>query len=222
MPALLLPSILMIALLLQPSTAPVTAPAPDGAADALAADVMRASGADAWPRVTRIRFTFNVERDGKRVASVKHDWDVRAGTDTVSWGDKTATVDVRKSDHTEDLQKQAYGRFINDSYWLLAPLKVMDGGVRRSIGPSETIDGKSYDRLHLSFENVGLTPSDQYDLWVDPQTKLVRHWDYIPAKGNPRRFTWDDYREFNGLKLSTKHTSSGATISFTDIEVTTE
>lgn len=200
---------------------PTTAPAASAQADALAAEVMKASGAEAWPRVTRIRFTFNVDRDGKRAASVKHDWDVRAGTDTVTWNGKTVSVNLRESNHAGDA-KDAYARWVNDSYWLLAPLKVMDGGVRRTTGPAETIDGKSYERLHLSFDNVGLTPSDRYNLWVDPQTKLVRYWDYIPAKGEPRRFTWENYQDFNGLKLSTKHALGNSTISFAEVDVITE
>jgi hypothetical protein len=201
---------------------PATAPSASADADELARQVMKASGGGAWPRVTRIKFTFNVDRDGTRAASVAHDWDVRGGTDTVTWNGKTVAVNLRESNHDGDA-KQAYARWVNDSYWLLAPLKVMDPGVARTTGPSETIDGRSYDLLHLSFENVGLTPSDQYNLWIDPQTKLVRYWDYIPAKGESRRFTWEDYRDFNGLKLATKHAApGGAVISFSDVEVTTE
>ena len=214
-----LPVLVVLSMLFQPATAPVGSTD----ADRLAAEVMKASGADRWPRVTRVRFTFNVDRDGKRVASVRHDWDVRAGTDAVTVNGKTLTADLREPSPTGDA-KQAYARWVNDSYWLLAPLKVMDPGVKRTPGPSESIDGTTYDCLHLSFDNVGLTPSDQYNLWVDPQTKLVGHWDYIPAKGEPRRFTWEDYHEFNGLKLATKHVAQGggATISFSDVEVTTE
>jgi hypothetical protein len=214
-----LPMLAVLSMLFQPATAPVDSPD----ADRLAAEVLKASGAETWPRVTRIKFTFNVDRDGKRVASVQHDWDVRAGTDTVTINGKTLTANLRDASQSGDAE-QAYARWVNDSYWLLAPLKVMDAGVKRSTGATESIDGTTYDCLHLSFENVGLTPSDQYNLWVDPQTRLVRHWDYIPDKGEPRRFTWEDYQDFNGLKLATKHVAQGggATISFSGVEVTTE
>ncbi len=215
----MLAQMLAMSITLQP--APATSPAASTNADALAKQVIKASGGDAWGRVTRIKFTFNVDRDGKRAASVAHDWDVRGGTDTVTWNGKTVTVNLREFNHAGDA-KQAYARWVNDSYWLLAPLKVMDPGVTRTTGAPETIDGRSYDLLHLSFDNVGLTPSDQYNLWVDPQTRLVRYWDYIPAKGEPRRFTWEDYQDFNGLRLATKHVLGNSVISFSDIEVTTE
>jgi hypothetical protein len=203
----------VLILLLQPTTTPSELPDPDQ----LARNVMKAHGADAWPKVTRIRFTFNVEREGK-VSSVKHDWDVKAGTDTVTIGDKTTTVDITHANHEGDVMR-AYARFINDTYWLLAPLKVMDGGVTRTTGPPEEIDGITYQRLHLSFENVGLTPTDQYDLWVNPQTRLVEYWDYIPAKGTPMRSTRREIRDFSGLKLSTKFVTPRATITMTDVEV---
>jgi hypothetical protein len=211
-------SILAAILVLQPPPEPAGAPP----ADMLAERVMRASGSEVWPRVTRIRFTFNVERDGKTVASVKHDWDVRAGTDTVTTGNKSVAVDVRRADHADDDEKQAYGRFINDSYWLLAPLKLKDPGVKLSTGQPQQIEGKEYWLLHLSFDGVGLTPSDQYNLWIDPQTHLVGFWDYIPEPGKSARMSWEDYRDFNGLKLATRHVSPRATIAFTDVEVTVE
>lgn len=207
-------TLILAALLLQSAE-----PLPD--ANALADAVMNASGAQVWPRVTRIRFTFNVEREGKTVASVSHDWDVRAGTDTVITKDTTVTVNVRKSDHSGD-EERAYARFINDSYWLLAPLKVKDPGVKLSTAEMREIDGKRYLLLHLRFENVGLTPTDQYDLWVDPETKLVRFWDFMPEPGKSSWMSWEDYREFNGLKLATKHVSPRATIIFTDVAVTVE
>lgn len=210
-------TIVMLALLLQPTTAPAS----DAEADALAAAVMKASGADVWPKVKRIKFTFNVDREGTRVMSAQHDWDLRAGTDTVTWGERTVTVDVTRDDHEGD-EKAAYARFINDSYWLLAPLKVMDGGVIRSTGASQEIGGREYLLLHLSFESVGLTPTDRYNLWIDPETKLVRHWDYIPKPGSESRMSWDEYQDFSGLKLSTKHQSETAAIVFTDVSVEIE
>jgi hypothetical protein len=213
-----LTTLLMTLLMAQPATAP--ADTPHAPADALAEEVMRASGSEVWPKVKRIRFVFHVEQQGKVVSSVQHDWDLRAGTDTVTWNGRTVTVDIHRTDH-EGEHTKAYGRFINDTYWLLAPLKVMDPGVIRTAGEPQEIEGKPHLLLHLSFDGVGLTPSDQYNLWIDPTTKLVRFWDFIPAGGKPRRFTWEGYQDFNGLNLSTRHVveGGGSAIAFTDIEV---
>src|SRR5687767_4080474 len=65
----------------------------DAAALKLADDVVKAAGGDAWPTVKRIRFSFDVfGADGKLASSAKHDWDVRAKTDTVTWNNQTVTV----------------------------------------------------------------------------------------------------------------------------------
>jgi hypothetical protein len=205
-------TLISIAMLLQPAP---SSPAPS--ADELAAAVMKASGADNWSKVTRVKFTF-VAGKGSR----SHDWDVKNHTDTVTVNGKTMTAKLNAPNSDEDAKK-AFGAWTNDSYWLMAPMKVMDRGVKRSVQADETIDGKTYHVLHLSFEKVGMTPSDQYNLFVDPETNLVRHWDYIPAKGEPRRFTWDEYKDFNGIKLATEHKINGSpAITFTGIEVMTE
>src|SRR5262247_2347684 len=53
----------------------------DSAAQRLAEQAMKASGADHWSSVKRIVFTFNVAQDGKTLLSAKHDWDLTKGTD---------------------------------------------------------------------------------------------------------------------------------------------
>lgn len=207
--------ILLIALLVFCYTA--LAQSKQSAAE-LADEVFRASGGDVWPDVERIRFTFVVEQDGKPVTQAEHDWDVKRGTDTVTWNGKTVTVNLT-GPHETDEQKAAFQRWTNDSYWLLAPIKVKDPGVHAERRGTQSIDGKEHEVLHLSFDGVGLTPGDQYDLYVDPETHLVRAWDYMPNPEKKVRSTWEDYENFNGLVLSTKHRIGDRTIRFQDVEV---
>jgi hypothetical protein len=191
--------------------------APAISADELATAVMKASGGDVWPKVTRVKFTF-AAGNGSR----SHDWDVKNHTDTVTDKGKSMTANTNGKNPDAEAKK-AFAYWTNDTYWLMAPLKVMDPGVTRTVKPDETIDGKAYHVLHLSFGKVGMTPSDQYNLFIDPETNLVRHWDYIPAKGTQRRFSWDEYKDFNGIKLSTEHKVNGApAITVTGVEVVTE
>jgi len=192
-------------------------PAPAMSADELAAAVMKASGGDVWPKVTHVKFSF-VAGNGARA----HDWDVTKHTDTVTDNGKSMTTNTNGK-NTDPDAKKAFAYWTNDTYWLMAPLKVMDPGVTRTIKPDETIDGKAFHVLHLSFAKVGMTPSDQYNLFIDPESNLVRHWDYIPAKGGSRRFSWDEYKDFSGIKLSTEHKVNGKpAITVTGVEVTTE
>src|SRR3712207_2621335 len=106
----------------------------DANAQQLAREVWKASGGENWSKVKRVRFTFIVEQDGKQLANAQHDWDVAAQTDHVKWKakdgqDKDVTVNLASPGEDENA-KAAYGRWTNDSYWLLAPLKVLDPGVK--------------------------------------------------------------------------------------------
>ena len=192
----------------------------DEKAQQLAKEVWRASGGEHWPTVSEIRFTFIVEQDGKQLASAEHHWNVAAGTDHVKWKGKEVTVNL-KSPAQDEESKAAYGRWINDSYWLLAPLKVLDPGVKLTHEGMKESEGVQCETLRLGFEQVGLTPGDQYLLYIDPETKLVRAWDYIPKPESVSHGTWEKYETFGPLKLATEHNFGGKMIRFADVEVKT-
>ena len=206
-----------LSLLVQP-----TQPADTG--DALKQRILERAGIRVWPEVKRLTFTFNVESDGKQVASVTHDWDLLTGIDTVTTGGKSVAVKVYgfDSEKASDDEKQAFSRWTNDSYWLLMPLKLNDGGVTVKHEGEQQVAGKPYQTLRLSFANVGLTPGDQYLLYVD-DAGLVRYWDYMPSPQRTARFTWGGYQDFNGLTLATEHETVGEgpkrRIYFTDVQV---
>ena len=190
--------------------------------ESLAMEVMKASGIEKWPAVSRVKFTFNVAVDGKPKVSAAHDWDVRAGKDTVKWDGKVATADVWYPGKNEGDAIGAYKRWVNDSYWLLAPLKLANRGVTVKHGGSRVMEGKNYPTLELSFGSVGLTPNDRYVLYVDPETKLVRFWDYMPDEKTRKTATWEEYVKSGGLTLSTRHEVGNALITITGLEVVTD
>lgn len=206
--------------LMQPTTAPAPNPPmpeqSDPATVAIARKIVQASGGDVFPSVKRIKFTFNVEQEGNVVVSRSHDWDLRAGTNTVTVGEQTVTVDLAKREPAE-----AYAWWTNDSYWLLMPLKLLDEGV--ILGPAATTRDMPPSRANftMGFGNVGLTPGDQYDLSVDLRSNRITNWVYRPNADRKLGFAWDDYQDFNGLVLSTSHpTDDGKRrIFFTGIEV---
>ena len=216
-----------IAAVLAPSLAGAQAPPPDSRSDpkavALADEVMRAlGGADAWNNVRFLRFDFAVERDGKLAASRAHTWDKHTGRYRLEGrtreGDPFVVlmnVNTREGSawlkgakvEGEDAKKQlenAYGAWINDTYWLLAPYKMKDPGVILASGGEEAKDGVTWDKVVLTFDNVGLTPKDKYWLWVNRQTKLVDRWDYV-LKGEeapPTSWLWKGWRAYGGVQLS--------------------
>lgn len=203
-------------------------------ANVLADAVIKASGGDVWSRVKTLEFTFNVEQNGKTLMSAKHHWDVAAGRNTVEWNGKKVDVDVsgsfalnlsEKVDNADQKlrdQQDAHKRWTNDSYWLLAPLKLRDSGVRLADKGEQEAEGKTYRVLELSFESVGLTPKDKYNLYIDPETNLVGRWDYMPTPDKKSSATWENYQDFNGLKLATEHRTGDKRIFFTDVRVVRE
>jgi hypothetical protein len=195
------------------------APPPAASAEQIASDVVKASGGANWPKVRTLGFTFNVEQDGKTLLSAKHQWDMAKNTDTVSWGGKTVTVNIAAPASDED-SKAAFQRWTNDSYWLLAPLKFRDPGTKvRAVTPPPE-DAGEFDVIELSFDKVGLTPGDTYHLYIDRAAHLLRRWIYMPGGGTKMAGTWDGYKEFGGLTLSTEHQFGDKRITFTDIAVT--
>ena len=207
-----------LAILLLSPTAALRAQEGDDKARELARAVWKASGGENWPKVKELHFTFVVENEGQQLAFVQHQWNVAAQTDRVQWKGKDVTVNLAAPAQDED-GKAAYGRWVNDSYWLLAPLKVLDPGVKLAYEGTKEVEGATYETLRLSFESVGLTPTDQYVLYVDPATMLVRAWDYIPKPEAVTHGTWENYQDFGGLKLALDHKFGGRVIRFQDVKV---
>ena len=180
-------------------------------------------GTAAWEKARQIRFDFVVEREGKRAAEFRHLWDRYTGDYRVHGADKSGApyvvyfnVNTREGttflngravegEEKKKLLEAAYGRFINDSYWLLAPWKVMDPGVVRAYeGEKTTSDGALCDVIRLSFEGVGLTPKDVYWLWLTREGRRMVQWEYVlgGAQEEPTVAFWRDWREFSGISLA--------------------
>ncbi|MBA2434111.1 MAG: hypothetical protein H0V54_03315 [Chthoniobacterales bacterium] len=194
------------------------AAAEDGAQ--LADAVWKASGGENWSKVKAIDFTFAVEKEGKTLVSAEHHWDVTAQTDHVKWKGKDVTVNLADPASDEDA-KAAYARWVNDSYWLLAPLKFKERGVQFTAEGRKTVDGAEREVLLLTFDKVGLTPKDQYRLYIDPATKLLASWDYMPEPGQTKHGTWENYQKSGGLTLATEHKMGEIEIKILNLRVTT-
>jgi hypothetical protein len=199
------------------ATAPTDTLELDTKADSVAHRLMQAHGADAWASAPYLRFNFAVETpEGTRVIG-RHLWDRTTGDYRVEWrsgpdSNYVALVNVRGvTDGTpagtaylngreltgtaaEEARRQAYGRFINDTYWLLAPLKVFDDGVNRRYLPDSST--AQHDVLHLTFGDVGLTPDDEYWLYISKETGRLDRWAFrlqgMSEDASPRRFRWTD------------------------------
>jgi hypothetical protein len=200
----------------------------DARATAVADRVMDAlGGKEAWDATRFLRFGFGVERDGKFQGRT-HTWDKWTGRYRVegmtregapflilmnlNTRDGSAWLGGKKLEGG-DLKAQlerGYGMWVNDTYWLLMPYKMKDPGVILSYAGEEKGDsGAMYDKVKLTFDNVGLTPRDAYWVWVNRDTGLVDRWDYVLKGENvpPTTWLWSGWKKYGGIMLSGDRTN---------------
>ena len=186
-------------------------------ADSVAMQALIAQGGpSAWKQLRYLRFDFGSESGGTRNRIASHLWDRHSGAYRVEWnaGQDTTVIALfnvntregrvylNRAAAAEEAQQalleRAYSRFINDTYWLLAPTKMLDEGVtRRYVADSSSAE---FDVVALSFDGVGLTPGDRYWMWVDKNDGLVKRWAFV-LQGSPdrppSRFRWEGYKTFD-------------------------
>jgi hypothetical protein len=203
----------------------------DAKADQVGKELIAALGGEAaWDKAREFHFDFVVENDGKVVARRSHAWDRYTGDYRLSGTDKSGApyavyfnVNTKQGkafvngkpvegEEAEKLVKGAYGGFINDTYWLLAPWKIFDPGVHLTYdGEKACPGGGTCDVLKLSFENVGLTPKDVYWLWVTRDGRQMVRWQYVlkGADEPPTTVAWKNWQKFGGMAISTEKTMEG-------------
>ncbi len=227
----------------------VTPPPPPSADDIARRAHDITGGGGVWDRARYIAFTFNVERDGKLVSSFPQKWDRYTGQYRVSGKRQDGTpfeatinvntkmghgslngVEVKDNEQFKQLFEIAYRRFINDTYWLLMPLKMFDPGVHRTYDGERTDScGHTWDVVRLSFDaGVGLTPGDIYWPWINRDTGVVEEWDMklqsMKPEDAPLQVFFRDYRRISGLLISVRREmrGRGQVIRLEDVQILPE
>jgi uncharacterized protein DUF6503 len=215
-----------IAMLLLVVTAAFAAESRDPAAVALARRTLEAMGGEqAFANLRTLKFDFVVERDGKEVGRIHHVWDRWDGRYRVEGlnreGKRYLTLfNVQKAgtgrswldgkelegDALKTALERAYGRFINDTYWLLMPAKMQDPGVNLASEGEAEKDGKAYDVVRLTFgEGVGLTPKDTYWAYISKESGLMERWEFVLTGQEAKdreAFAWTDWQAVGGVRLA--------------------
>ena len=185
-------------------------------------EIAYANGYDNWSKVESISYTFNVH-SGENKSSREWTWKPKIAEVTMSTKDTTVTYK-----NTEVNEKTAFADrgFINDKYWLLFPYHLVwdenfDYEVAENV--EAPISGELMQEIAIVYKNeAGYTPGDTYHIYVDEE-KMIREWTYTPSGSNEPRLatTWEDYEEFNGLKIAQMHQSKDGNFKlfFTDISV---
>ncbi len=177
-------------------------------ADALASKMLEALDYDSYTSTNYLEWSFRRNH---------YKWWKEAGYCEVNWKDYRAVLYFNSSktskayvhnfevfnDQADELIAKATRMFYNDSFWLVAPYKVFDEGVKRQL--VSLPDGS--EGLLVTFTQGGSTPGDSY-LWIMDKSgrpKEFQMWtSVIPVKGLPA--TWEDWTKTqSGAWLPGKH-----------------
>ncbi len=179
----------------------------------LADKTMQAMGGrKAWDNTQYIKWNFFGRRN--------HTWDKATGDVRIEVPEKELTIlmninskegkaMIAGEEVTDSLDiylQRGYEMWVNDAYWLVMPFKLKDSGVTlKYLREDTTQTGDRADVISLSFEDVGVTPENVYEVWVDTDSKLVTQWAYYPDSSSlePRFITpWADYNKYGEIWLS--------------------
>ena len=185
-------------------------------ANMLANKVLKAVQNDAYKNTRFLEWSFG----GKRFFK----WDKKNNIVDVSWDTIRVNLHTRNLEKSSvflnkkeqevanaALVKKAWDVFNNDSFWLVAPHKLFEKGIIRSI---QKVDGK--EALLVKYTKGGSTPGDSY-LWILDTTYVPKSYKmFVPSmKIEGALATWDDWTlTESGTLLPTNHRfSSGNKLS---------
>ena len=180
-------------------------------ADSFANKILKAISHDAYKNTRYLEWSFGGRRTFK--------WDKKNHIIDVSWGENKVVLHpnnisksilyINNNETTKNkgkLVKRANDIFNNDSFWLVAPHKLFEPGIIRSI---VNIEGNN--ALKVKYTTGGTTPGDSYIWLVDKNYVPVKYLMNVPSmKMNQVPATWDDWiTTKSGALLPKNHTFSG-------------
>ena len=192
----------------------ISKPIPHGTlgydAEKLADKMLKAINKPAFDTLTMIEFTFQNKHH--------YQWDKQNNQVSVSWKGNQITLDLTRSPEVwRGKEKKAYNFFINDSFWLVAPFKVRDEGVVRSI--VKLPKGKGTGLL-VKYTTGGLTPGDHY-LWILNDEGIPMAWRLWTSNlfiGGVET-TWENWKILQNISFSCLHKNSYMDIGITQLKV---
>ena len=197
-------------------------PRPEGAqgsdAEALADRVDAALNREGWERTGAVQWTFGP-------SGTRHLWDRERNWARVSWDENEVLVDLNEptrgvafqaGQRVEDaaLIRTAWERWANDSFWLIAPFKLRDGGTTRSI---VNVDGE--DQLLIRYMSGGVTPGDSYqwNLAPDGTPTAWRMWVSVSPIGGVE-VLWDNWITLpTGARIATRRVKGPIVMEMGDV-----
>ncbi len=184
--------------------------------DSIAMNVFNAvGGPEAWAAVRYLRFDFAVEKDSARTLYRKHLWDRKTGDYRLEWllsGDSSwvvlLNVNTREGEaflngaavaeaDQDSLVFRGFQAYVNDTYWLLAPTKLLEPGVERLHLPGWS--DEQMDVITTMYNEPNIAPNNQFWFWVDKESSKLMRWAYVQGSDpntGPTVYEWGDYESF--------------------------
>ncbi len=114
--------------------------------------------------------------------------------------------ELMEADSLAKMVERAKYMWINDSYWLVMPYKLKDTGVTLTyLGEEDNSKGELCNVLELTFNEVGVTPENKYQVYVGIHDNLVNEWHYFKsAELDSASAIWpfDNYKKYGNILLS--------------------
>jgi hypothetical protein len=176
-------------------------------------DSVRSSRRHAWDKMTGWHRVDGVNRQGQSYTFIHTVGDTMNGR---AWMNGNAI----EGDSLHKLIHRAQALWVNDTYWMLMPYKLRDPGVTLKYAGDTTIAGTMYDRLALSFHDVGMTPGDHYWVYVDRANHRVERWEMVLEGDQPPpvEYTWEGWEQHDGLWFPTAHKRDSTNVFTNKIE----
>jgi len=194
-------------------------------------------GSTAYDAARILKFDFVEKISGRETARRNHDWDRKTDAYSIQWRDSESGVtykvqlNPRKGPDTgvalttggriirEDaerlaISRQAYGYFINDMQWLLAPYRTHDRATVTYVGREVDPRGALSERFDVTWA-AGISPFSSHKVWVDPVTKRWDVWAVTTESGTELLYTWEDWRQAGPGMFSLAHRQLNGEHSFT-------
>ncbi|MEL7146473.1 MAG: hypothetical protein AAFO69_08910 [Bacteroidota bacterium] len=185
----------------------ISEPRPEGKpgpeADMLARKMLKALNEPAYDSAKVLKWSFK--------GLHQYSWNKANDRVEVVWDDLKVDLDLKTESgvvYQNGTQKNNEGEvakalmyFYNDSFWLVAPYKLFDDGVQRSI-----VNTEEGDALLVRYTTGGATPGDSYLWFLDEKGFPVKYkmWvSIIPVGG--LEFTWEGWQQYQGVWLPGTH-----------------
>jgi hypothetical protein len=184
----------------------------------VAEQMAKTYGLDSFGQIEKIRYTFNLEVPGAKVART-WEWEPKTGQVSYEGKDKDgkpvkATYQRSQlSSQSDAVKNEIDPAFINDQYWLLFPLHVAwDGAKVTDEGMHKLPLGNgSAERVVVKYPSEGgYAPGDTWELYVGADHRVEEFIYHGGGPGTQKRpsvlmATWAGYKKAGPLLISTDH-----------------